>query len=43
MRRTIRSNSTDKGVEFLSGQDDPNFFVMPEMGMEIAKIEEVRA
>ena len=31
---------TDKGVEFLSGKDDPNFFVMPEMGMEIAKIEE---
>jgi len=30
---------SDKGVEFLSGQDDPNFFVMPEMGMEIAKIE----
>ncbi len=30
---------TDKGVEFLSGSDDPNFFVMPEMGMEIAKIE----
>ncbi|WP_299129992.1 preprotein translocase subunit SecA [uncultured Winogradskyella sp.] len=30
---------TDKGVEFLSGEDNPNFFVMPEMGMEIAKIE----
>ena len=30
---------TDKGVEFLSGKDDPNFFVMPEMGMEISKIE----
>ncbi|EDP69649.1 translocase [Flavobacteriales bacterium ALC-1] len=30
---------SDKGVEFLSGEDDPNFFVMPEMGMEIAKIE----
>lgn len=30
---------TDKGVEFLSGKDDPNFFVMPEMGIEIAKIE----
>ena len=25
--------------EYLSGQDDPNFFVMPEIGMEIAKIE----
>ena len=30
---------TDKGVDFLSGEDDPNFFVMPEMGTEIAKIE----
>ena len=30
---------SDKGVEFLSGKDDPNFFVMPEMGIEIAKIE----
>lgn len=30
---------SDKGVEFLSGEDDPNFFVMPEIGMEIAKIE----
>ncbi len=30
---------TDKGVEHLSGKDDPNFFVMPEMGIEIAKIE----
>ncbi len=31
---------TDKGVEFLSGKDDPDFFVMPEIGIEIAKIEE---
>lgn len=30
---------TDKGIEVLSGKDDPNFFVMPEMGTEIAKIE----
>ena len=30
---------TDKGVEYLSGEDDPDFFVMPEMGTEIAKIE----
>ncbi|MDR6300493.1 preprotein translocase subunit SecA [Mesonia maritima] len=30
---------TDKGVEFLSGKEDPDFFVMPEMGMEISKIE----
>ena len=30
---------SDKGVEFLSGKDDPTFFVMPEIGTEIAKIE----
>ena len=30
---------TDKGIEFLSGKNDPDFFVMPEIGMEIAKIE----
>ncbi|RNC86862.1 MAG: preprotein translocase subunit SecA [Winogradskyella sp.] len=30
---------SDKGVEYLSGKEDPNFFVMPEMGTEIAKIE----
>ncbi|MFD2823301.1 preprotein translocase subunit SecA [Lacinutrix iliipiscaria] len=30
---------TDKGIEYLSGKDDPNFFVMPEIGVEIAKIE----
>jgi preprotein translocase subunit SecA len=30
---------SDKGIEFLSGKDDPNFFVMPEIGLEIAKIE----
>lgn len=30
----------DRGIEYLSGAEDPNFFVMPEMGMEISKIEE---
>ena len=30
---------TDKGIEHLSGKDNPNFFVMPEIGLEIAKIE----
>ncbi len=30
---------TDKGIEFLSGKDDPEFFVMPEVGMEIGRIE----
>jgi preprotein translocase subunit SecA len=31
---------SDKGVDYLSGKDDPNFFVMPEIGLEIAKIED---
>jgi preprotein translocase subunit SecA len=31
---------SDKGIEYLSGKDDPNFFVMPEIGIEIAKIED---
>lgn len=31
---------TDKGVEFLSQKNDPDFFVMPEMGLEVSKIEE---
>ncbi|WP_289024067.1 preprotein translocase subunit SecA [uncultured Salegentibacter sp.] len=30
---------TDKGIEFLSADGDADFFVLPEMGMEIAKIE----
>lgn len=30
---------SDKGVEFLSGEKDPDFFVMPEIGLEIANIE----
>jgi len=30
---------TDKGIDFLSGDDNKDFFVMPEIGMEIAKIE----
>ncbi|QKX05933.1 preprotein translocase subunit SecA [Aquimarina sp. TRL1] len=30
---------TDKGIEFLSGKEDPDFFVLPQIGMEIAKIE----
>ena len=31
---------TDKGIDHLSGADDPDFFVMPEIGVEIAKIED---
>jgi len=30
---------TDKGIEFLSGKDNPDFFVMPEIGIEVSKIE----
>ncbi|WP_340074210.1 preprotein translocase subunit SecA [Leptobacterium sp. I13] len=30
---------TDKGIEYLSGDTDPDFFVMPDIGIEIAKIE----
>ncbi|MFL0352386.1 preprotein translocase subunit SecA [Xanthomarina sp. GH4-25] len=30
---------SDKGIEYLSGKDNPDFFVMPEIGIEIAKIE----
>jgi preprotein translocase subunit SecA len=31
---------TDKGVEHISGKDNPDFFILPEIGIEIAKIEE---
>ncbi len=31
---------TDKGIDYLSGKDNPDFFVMPEIGIEVAKIEE---
>ncbi|KPM31726.1 Preprotein translocase subunit SecA [Croceitalea dokdonensis DOKDO 023] len=30
---------TDKGIEYISGDQDPDFFVMPDIGGEIAKIE----
>ncbi len=33
---------TDKGIEYISGKDNPDFFVMPEIGIEIAKIEDQR-
>ncbi|WP_109298850.1 preprotein translocase subunit SecA [Aquimarina sp. AU474] len=32
---------TDKGVEYLSGKENPDFFVLPQIGMEIAKIEKL--
>jgi preprotein translocase subunit SecA len=30
---------TDKGVEYISGADNPDFFILPEIGLEISKIE----
>lgn len=30
---------TDKGVEYISGKDNPDFFILPEIGLEVAKIE----
>ncbi|MBX2828023.1 MAG: preprotein translocase subunit SecA [Flavobacteriaceae bacterium] len=38
--KTNQIELTDKGVNYLSGTDDPDFFVMPDMGTEIAKIED---
>ncbi len=32
---------TDKGVDYLSGNDNPDFFILPDIGMEIAKIEKL--
>jgi len=32
---------TDKGVDYLSGKENPDFFVLPQIGMEIAKIEDL--
>ena len=31
---------TDKGVEYISGKDNPDFFILPEIGIEVAKIED---
>ena len=33
---------TDKGIEVISGDQDNDFFVMPDIGSEIAKIEELQ-
>jgi preprotein translocase subunit SecA len=30
---------TDKGIDLMSGQDDPNFYIMPDIGTELAKLE----
>ncbi|MDC8006265.1 preprotein translocase subunit SecA [Aureisphaera galaxeae] len=38
--KTNQIELTDKGVNYLSGADNPDFFVMPDMGTEIAKIED---
>ncbi len=39
MKKNNQIELTDKGIEFLSGKEDPDFFIMPEIGMEISKIE----
>ncbi|ALJ04614.1 preprotein translocase subunit SecA [Pseudalgibacter alginicilyticus] len=31
---------TDKGIDYISGKDNPDFFILPEIGIEVAKIEE---
>ena len=38
--KTNQIDLTDKGVDFLSDKENDDFFVMPEIGMEIAEIEE---
>ncbi|RYM32563.1 preprotein translocase subunit SecA [Brumimicrobium glaciale] len=30
---------TDKGIDLMSGQNDPNFYIMPDIGLELAKLE----
>ncbi|THD65786.1 preprotein translocase subunit SecA [Robertkochia marina] len=37
--KTNQIELTDKGIEYLSGDTDPDFFVMPDIGTEIARIE----
>lgn len=32
-------NLTDKGIDLLSGKEDPNFFIMPDIGAEIVAID----
>ncbi|MEN8139176.1 MAG: preprotein translocase subunit SecA [Bacteroidota bacterium] len=36
-------NLTDKGIDLLSGDTDPDFFIMPDIGMEIAAIDNASA
>ena len=31
---------TDKGIEYISGKDNTDFFILPEIGIEVAKIED---
>ena len=30
---------TDKGIDLISGKDDPNFYIMPDIGTELANLE----
>jgi len=38
--KTNQVELTDLGVDFLSGKEDPNFFIMPEMGIELGQIDQ---
>lgn len=31
---------TDKGIDLISGKNDPNFYVLPDIGTELAKLEQ---
>lgn len=31
---------TDKGIDLISGENDPNFYVLPDIGTELAKLEQ---
>ncbi len=39
-KRTNQVELTDSGLDFLAGKEDPNFFVMPEMGIELDRIDQ---
>src|SRR5690554_2285467 len=31
---------TDKGIDLVSGKDDPNFYILPDIGTELAKLDQ---
>ena len=38
--KTNQVELTDSGLDYLAGKEDPNFFVMPEMGIELDRIDQ---